>query len=377
VCGLEAQRPTRKGNVSVTEEQTADPRIRSLERRASDVQTGGLLTDARDAVEDIDATLSLLPTRLQEARTRGYVFRSYLEAQIEALRSQWQGMRANVQREIERRARDLERDLSQVEPAVRRLRPYLGRSLSSAQPTISAVESELSSVERRVEAALEAVRGMFDSVRSHVQEMRSQVDECIGLLDLMDQASFGFQPGEAGIAAVRAKWLQDARKEGPKGILFLTDRRFAFERRERVATKRVLFITTASEDVKELLWEAPIGALSGAHASEMRQALILKKEQLALAFKHPSPVREVLLQLETDSEAWGALINRVVSGDIDRERVGGGAGEAVAQQAVTVVPSRCPSCGANLDVTTVRGMAAVKCPYCGTSVPLARSQSAG
>jgi len=351
------------------EQQTADTRIRGLERRAGDLQKAGLLTEARDAVEDIDATLSLLPTRLQEARKRGYVFRSYLEAQIDALGSQWQGMRGDVQREIERRARDLEGDLSQVEPAVRRLQPYLGRALSNAQPTIAAVESQLSSVERRVEAALGAVRGMFDSVRSSVQETRSQVDECVRMLDLMDQASFGFQPGEAGIAAVRAKWLQDTRKEGPKGVLFLTDRRFAFERREKVATKKVLFITTASEDVKELLWEAPIGALTGANASEMRQALVLKKEQLTLTFKHPSRVREVLLQLEADSETWGALINRVVSGDIDRERVGG-IGSALAQQAEITVPSKCPSCGANLDVTTIKGMTAVKCPYCGSSVPL-------
>jgi hypothetical protein len=360
----------------VTEQQTADSRIRGLERRASDIQKAGLLTEARDAVEDIDATLSTLPTRLQEARTRGYVFRSYLEVQIDALGTQWQTMRGDVQREIERRARDLEGDLRQVEPAVSRLQPYLGRSLSSAQPTIAAVESQLSSVERRAEAALGAVRGMFDSLRSQVQETRSHVDECMAMLDLIDQASFGFQPGEAGVAAVRAKWLQDARKEGPKGILFLTDRRLAFERREKVATKKVLFITTASEDVKELLWEAPIGALTEARASEMRQALVLKKEQLTLTFKHPSRVREVLLQLESDSEAWGALINRVVSGDIEHERVGGTA-PVLPQQPEGIVPSRCPSCGANLDVTTIKGMTAVKCAYCGTSVPLTGVRGTG
>jgi len=217
---------------------------------------------------------------------------------------------------------------------------------------------------------------MFGSFQASLREIQSQVDECTQMLDLMDQASFGFQPGEAGIAAVRAKWLRDMGNEGPKGVLFLTDRRLAFERRERVATKKVLFITTVSQDVKELLWDAPIGALIEARASEMRQALILKREQLSLAFKHPSPVREVLLQLEADSEAWGALIGRMVSGDIDRERIGGGSAGTGVQELGAVVPTKCPSCGANLDVTTVRGMAAVKCPYCGTSVPLTSSQVA-
>jgi hypothetical protein len=120
---------------------------------------------------------------------------------------------------------------------------------------------ELSSVERQVSAALAAVEAMYDTLRSNLSGLRSQVDECLELVGAMDQASFGFQPGEAGVAVVKAKWLKDGRKEGPKGVLFLTDKRLVYEQREKVATRKLLFITTASEEVKELLWEAPIGAL--------------------------------------------------------------------------------------------------------------------
>jgi hypothetical protein len=354
----------------MTEDQTADYEIRDLERKAADLQKAGLMNSARDDVGELDTTLSQLPARLQEARTRGYVFKSYLEEQLESLQGQWRSVRGNVNREIERRARDLEDDLEKAEQVVRRLSPYKGRALSSAQSSISRAQSELDSLERRIDAASEAVSGMYESIQSEMWEASREVDECVELLDLMDQASFGFRPGEAGVAAVNARWLKDGRKEGPKGVLFLTDQRIIFEQREKVAKKKVLFITTASEEVKELQWEAPLGALQEAAASEQRKALVLKKEHLTLNFKPPATVREVIMELSADSDTWQALINRVLSGEIDRERIVGAKEEAEAEVAAVKVPTNCPNCNAKLDVTVTRGMTAVKCTFCGTSIPL-------
>jgi len=228
----------------------------------------------------------------------------------------------------------------------------------------------MSSAERRVEAANDAVRGMFDAVESDVGEISQEVEKCLRMLDLMDQASFGFQPGEAGIAVVRAQWIKEGDKRGPKGLLYLTDRRLLFEQREKVAVKKILFVRVASEQVQEMLWEAPIGSLTEVKASEKRRALIMKKERLTLEFKLPATISEAVLELAEDSDAWRALINRVISGDIDKERVD--REEGAAEEPVIEVPSKCPSCGAGLDVQVVRGMVAVKCPYCGTNIPLVR-----
>jgi len=209
---------------------------------------------------------------------------------------------------------------------------------------------------------------MFDAIQAEARDLQTQIDAGKQMLDWMDSASFGFQPGEAGVSAVEAKWLQDGEKEGPKGILFLTDRRLLFEQREKVAKKKILFITTASEEVQELLWEAPIGALEDATASEKRRALVLKKEHLALNFRRPAAVREALLELSADSDGWRTLVNRALTGELDQERVERGAERTVETQ--LQVPSKCPNCGAALDVTVTRGMTAIKCVYCGTSVPL-------
>jgi hypothetical protein len=354
----------------MSDDQTADYEIRDLERRAADLQKAGLMNSARDALGEIDTTLGQLPSRLQEARTKGYVFKSYLEEQVESLQGQWRSVRGNVQREIDRRARELEDDLEKAERSVSGLSRYKGRALSSAQSGISRVESELDSLERRIDAASEAVGGLYEAIQSEMWQVGREVDECVELLELMDKASFGFRPGEAGVAAVRAKWLKDGHKEGPKGVLFLTDQRILFEQREKVAKKKVLFITTKSEEVQELQWEAPLGTLEEAEATEQRKALVLKKEQLTLNFKPPATIREVLMELSADSDTWRALINRVLSGEIDRERVAGAREEAAAEVSAVKVPSNCPNCNATLDITVTRGMTAIKCPFCGTSIPL-------
>ena len=349
-------------------DQTADYEIGRLEDRAASLQRAGLLADLRDALEDLDAAVSRLPGKLSQARARGYVFKSYLEDQIGAVQERWNSTRQNAQREISRRVRDLEDDLHRAEEAVRGLRRYRGRSLSVAQSALNRVDSRLSSAERRVEAANDSVKGMFDAVESDVEQITAEVDGCVELLDLMDGASFGFQPREAGVAAVKARWLKDRRKEGPRGILFLTDRRLIFEQREKVAKKKVLFIKVSSELVQEMLWEAPIGTLVEFKASEKRRALVLKRELLTLVCKQPATVKEALLELSADSDAWRALINRVVTGDMNKERVD--REEAAVKEPVIEVPSKCPTCGAGLDIQVVRGMMAVECPYCGTNIPL-------
>ena len=97
---------------------------------------------------------------------------------------------------------------------------------------------------------------------------------------------------------------------------------------------------------------------------------MVKKEHLTLSFKPPATVRQVLVELSEDSDTWRALINRVLSGEIDNERVAGAKEVAAQKVAATQVPTRCPSCNATLDVTATRGMTAVKCTFCGTSIPL-------
>ncbi|MBN1933024.1 MAG: hypothetical protein JW934_00080 [Anaerolineae bacterium] len=357
----------------MTQDQNADSTISRLESRAETLQKSGLLSSIRDSLEDLDTQINQMPSQLTELRTKGYVFKRYLEEKAQALKTDWPTLRQQVQREIDARSRDLESDLHRVESTVRSLAMYKGKALTSAQSAINRAESELDSAERRVKAANDTASGMFDRKKSDAYQINREIEQCLEWLGWVDKASFGFQPGEALVEAVKGQWLQDGNKEGPKGILFLTDRRIVFEQREKVAKKKVLFITTASEEVQEVQWEAPLGAIVEAQASEQRKALIMKKEHLTLKFKPPATIREVLVELSGgDSDEWRALINRMLSGDVEKERIAGAA-QAAAVEAAIEVPSKCPSCGASLDIQVVKGMSALKCPFCGTNVPLTKN----
>ena len=57
--------------------------------------------------------------------------------------------------------------------------------------------------------------------------------------------------------AVKARWDQEGDND-PEGILYLTDKRLIFERKEKVATKKVLFVTVSSQMVHEVMIDQPL-----------------------------------------------------------------------------------------------------------------------
>jgi len=200
----------------------------------------------------------------------------------------------------------------------------------------------------------------------------AQVDadarSCEKTLELLSGATFALEPGEGAVDAVEARWNPG---EGEaEGVLFLTDRRLVFERREKVARKKVLFITTASELVKEVRWQVPLADLGAVEASEARQALVLKREVLRVTPQRGAD--PAAFTLHADSDAWRAEILRCQSGEIAAERTG-----AVPAAPEYLVPAKCPACGGALrQAGRIRGVSAVRCEFCGASVPLEKAEGA-
>ena len=132
-----------------------------------------------------------------------------------------------------------------------------------------------------------------------------------------------------------------------------------------MARKKVLFITTSSELVKELRWEAPLNEIETLEASEARK-LLSKRELLAITPASGSAAPPARFRLETDSDEWRALLLRCKSGDIDAAR------DASAPPVKDyLVPAKCPTCGgAQGKAGRVRGTSAIRCEYCGATIVL-------
>ncbi len=338
-------------------------RVETVENSFRQMQDSIALRWANDAIEDIDTQVRDLPGSIQQVRTRGYVFKSFLERKTEVLAQQWADARARVTEALDAQARDLryQADLFQ-----QRL-PFLRYNRNDVE--LSAAEAALKDLESRVQTAGNLVRGLYDTLQDNARQTAKQVKDIAWVLDQVDGAAFKLYPGECVISAVKAQWMT-SEKEGPKGLLHLTDERVLFEQKEEVATKKVLFIATEKQKVQDLKWESPHSQIETVQASEKGGAIlgIGKKEILEFRFGSGVKVRSALLRLEEDSESWQALLGRVKSGDIANERTS--PKDKTAVQAARAAPTKCTVCGATITQPIVKGMVEIKCEYCGSVVRL-------
>lgn len=342
--------------------EEAAERLEALQDQMGDLQGSLMLTRVRNEIEEIETALAMLPSEIEELRARGYVFRGFLENKVGVLGEQWDEVYDRVSREIDRQLRELEREASRADIA---LRQAAGGDVGQLTHAESAIET----LEEQVRAAESAATGLYSTLGGNVNQTRSQVGEIRWLLDELDEASFDLYSGEDPVAACKAE-LADEREEA-KGVLYLTDERLIFERKEEVATKKVLFITTEKELVQELFFEVPIGQVERAQASQ--KGLLGGKEMLELTFAPEADLSEVTLRLRgADNEEWAGLVGRVRSGDIARERIESEEEEEVEVEAAAEeereVPTKCPTCGATFTTPVTRGVREIQCEYCGTVV---------
>jgi len=334
-------------------------KLDELQDQLGDLQESLLLTDVHNDMGDIETILSLLPAEIEELRTRGYVFRSFLENKVKVLTGQWEDMDDRVSREVSRRQRELEREADVAESALR-------QAMSGRASQVARAESAVETLEHKVQAAQSAVEAMYESLQQNVDQTRSQVEQIRWLLDQIDEASFPLYPAEDPVAACQAQYME-TKKEGPKGVLCLTDERLIFEQKEDIATKKVLFIATEKEKVQQLIFSVPIGQIEEVKVSQ--KGFLGHKEMLELLFAPEADLSGATLRLHgADNEEWAGLIGRVKSGEIAKERTH--PKEEAAVEAARTAPTKCPTCGATLTVEIVRGMREITCEYCGTVIRL-------
>jgi predicted nucleic acid-binding Zn-ribbon protein len=359
--GRVARRPTAAAAPpagSLSEEIQA--KLARMQSQFDGLQDSMLLTNVQSEMAEIETALSLLPTEIEKLRTRGYVFRSFLENKVGVLSGQWNETKDRAAGEMTRHTRDLERD---ADTAGRALQQAMGGSSS----LVTRAESAIGTLESKVYAARSAVEAMYEPLQQNVNQTRRQVEQIRWLLDEIDEASFQLHPIEDPVAACKAQYIE-REDEGPEGVLYLTDERLIFERKEEVATKKVLFITTEKETVQQLIFEVPVGYIDEAKASDKRKFLG-RKEMLELLFAPEADLSGATLRLlDAENEEWSALIGRVKSEEIAKERTQ--PKDEVAEEAARAAPTKCPTCGATLSVEIVRGMNEITCEYCGSVIRL-------
>lgn len=261
--------------------------------------------DASGAVDDIERVLNALPGMLTELRSGGYVYKTFFENNLNTLAEQWRRQRPLVTNEISNRQRALSGEMGSIQTLHAQHVP---------------AGSTLANLESKVDTAEHNLASMYQGIQDAVNAYEAKVKDALWTVNQLKNATFTLQAGEAAFEAVPANWKKPGDSDGVEGVLFLTDRRLIFEQREEVATKKVLFITTAKQKLQSVQWEIPVSTITGATAS--KRGFMNKDDFLTITLSF-GPFQTTDLHLRGESgETWRTLIEQVRSGTVSQERVG-------------------------------------------------------
>ena len=341
--------------------------IQSLQSTLGDLQSSVRLTDIRDRVEDLGSTVRGLDRRIESLREGGYAFEKEMEGQAMDLVKEWNKIAPGLEREVESEATVLENALRPLESQLGLLAGERGmpKTLSSR---VKRLQSQVKSLESRVESAEENIRGGYDQFSSGVDQLKTQLYKLEWMMTEISEASFKMLATESGVMAVKAVWAKSGKQEknDPEGVLYLTDQRIIFEQKEKVATKKVLFIATEKKLVQETLWEVPVVLVD--EVQPHKKGFLNKDDYVELTFASGAPFDLIHLHIWQRGDEWQALIQRAKAREFDDNRAIP-IDEKVAER-VKNAPTKCPSCNGAITQPILRGMESLNCEYCGDVIRL-------
>ena len=271
--------------------------------------------DINELDSDLDHALSLL----ESARDKNFQFQSDLEDIAYDAMSRWQQVRDKVIDSINGYERDFADSLDPIDQSVQQLNAVINNP-SRANSRLRDVRREVDSLEDRLDSAERAIEKVYSDIESKASNLVYRLTRVHWALTQRDEASFELNENEDLVMAVAAEWDSGA-KDDPEGVLFLTNQRMLFERKEKVATKKVLFITTASEMVQELIVDQPLSEISKHKAHN--KGLFGRHDYVEVVFKDKK-LGEVNLHINGQgSEYWANLIKSAKTGKIEDERTSG------------------------------------------------------
>ncbi|MEZ4510742.1 MAG: hypothetical protein R3C62_02615 [Chloroflexota bacterium] len=345
---------------ALSEEQKAQ--VARLEREFEQAEKQSQLSAIYDDIGKFDSKLVEYPLAVDGLRARGYVHSGQLEDQIEALDDKWDAVRPRVESALQMQVRRLDSQLNLAERQVSQMGSLAG--IKGAETAVSALSTQVSAAER-------AVSGLYQGLENELDSIGSRLSNLGKMLDLYEGSpEIRLYEAEGPLLAVEAEWEQDG-DEGPDGYLFLTDQRLIFEQREEVVTKRRFGIFKAeSEKIQKVLIEVQAHEIEQvSHKEEGGFLGMGKADILELVFAPAAPVTRARFHLKgQDSSDWAAMIKRVQTGEIDRDRAEEYLDDVEAAKVVAAsFPTTCPACFAAV-APPPRGATSVTCEFCSTVI---------
>jgi hypothetical protein len=332
--------------------------IDNLYSRYSKLEGDAQLGSVYQGIAEIEKLLVEIPVTVDGLRSRGYVHSGRLESQLDSYQGQWESLRPRIESALSDHSTRLNGDLSQTSRRVQTISNGNAALIAGAKTAVDGLSS-------KVDAARRALESLYNNLLTQLRQLNRSLGQVSTMMGLLDAApEIHLRPSEGPLVAAQSQWLQNG-KEGPEGVLFLTDQRLLFEQRQEIVTKRTLGIfKKESEKIQKVLIEAEVTDIeSVSHNQEGGFLGMGKAEILELAFGGRASVSRARFQVKgQEASEWAALLKRVQNGDIHRDRHEQYVAEMEAASNLQF-PTQCPNCFAAVP-TPPRGARSVTCEFC-------------
>jgi predicted nuclease with TOPRIM domain len=288
----------------------------SLKSSLDDLQDRSAFHSISEDVTRLDADLERVAELLESARGAGFIYQSDLEGILYDAMSDWEKIRPEVLSAIQKQAQSLQNQLAAINPMVQSLNARLPNPVS-AEPLLRNTQTQVNRLLDRITDIERDIQNRYSKTEADVRDLHARLRDIHWALEQLKEAKIERDASEELVMAVPARWDKEG-KDDPEGVLFLTNKRLVFEQKEKVATKKVLFITTASELVHEVLIDQDVERISGVEGEN--KGLFGHKDFLLIDFTD-NDLGELTFHLDgQDSKDWADLVKRAISGQIEKER---------------------------------------------------------
>lgn len=288
----------------------------TLQSSLEDLQSSALLNRIQEDTAQLDVTLKRVLDLLESARNKGYVYQKDLEEIAYATLSRWQTVFPQVQTAIQQKTTYLQGRISPLAGQVQLLNNTFGNPAAAANLLRNAQSQTNLLLDEAGRVATE-IENLYNDIETDAYQLETRLTQIHWALDQLVQANFKLEKGENLYIAVAARWDKED-KDDPEGILYLTNKRLIFERKEKVATKKVLFLTLASELVQEVLFAQPLNTIKTHKAAN--KGLFGHQDFLEVTFNE-SQLGTIALHLNGHpSEKWNEWLKAAISGTLEQDR---------------------------------------------------------
>jgi hypothetical protein len=294
--------------------------VSSLNSALNDLQQRVSFNDVSSDVNDLDGAVNDILQLTESARNEGYHYQNDIEAIVYQAKGLWDGACPQVLNQIRQQSQSMQNNLPTLYPALQNLNGLLTNPVA-ATPLLQSVHTQVNTLLQSVDQTQRQIESLYAPIKDQVCKVKARLTNIHWAMDQLAEACFKPLDGEDLVMAVAARWDKEG-KDDPEGILYLTNRRLVFEQKEKVATKKVLFITKASQLVQQVLIDQPLASVHSTKGEN--KGLFGHQDFVEVQFADPKYGTLPFHINGQDCREWVALIDKARSGEIENGRVAAG-----------------------------------------------------